>query len=143
MRSRAFPPRRLLIAAGLLIFGLTACAREETRPEPTAASAEEVALPPDSMRAEVERAIAALDAMRSGLAQTIGDGAVDETTFANVCKPVGAHAQALAQTHGWRVQQMAERFRNPAHRLDEDGARAFRRFEAEPATAPKTPAPTS
>ncbi|WP_456427284.1 hypothetical protein [Rhodocaloribacter sp.] len=64
---RSASSQRYLILVWLLAAGLTACGREDARPEASMT-------PPDSVRAVVERKIAALDALRSGPAQTIGDG---------------------------------------------------------------------
>jgi Protein of unknown function (DUF3365) len=75
---------------------------------------------------EVER----LDALRSALAGAFGASGVpaDESTFQQVCRPVGQQGQRIAQENGWSFVQMAERYRNPRHRLDADGQRLFRLF---------------
>ncbi len=75
---------------------------------------------------EVER----LDALRSALAGTFGAKGLpaDESTFQQVCRPVGQQGQRIAQENGWVFVQMAERYRNPRHRLDIDGQRLFRLF---------------
>lgn len=84
--------------------------------------------------AEAVRFIEDLDAMRSGLAAGIGAGpAPDSMTFARVCRPVGARALAEGTTRGWHVAQMAEKHRNPANALDEEGKFATRVFERHPA----------
>lgn len=70
--------------------------------------------------------------MRSRLAETIDDEAVDQGTFARVCKPVGQRAQQIASTHGWTVQQIAEKYRNPAHQLDSTDAEAYAHFAEHP-----------
>jgi len=69
-----------------------------------------------------------LDAMRSGLARGFGEQGVPATreTFAQVCRPVGMRAQQLARDNGWKVQQLAEKNRNPANGLDGEAARVFR-----------------
>lgn len=89
--------------------------------------------PDSALRAEVVSEIEALNAMRSRLAQTIGDESVDQGTFARVCKPVGKQAMSLSQTHGWTVQQIAKKYRNPANQLDSTGAVAYERFANDPA----------
>ncbi len=75
---------------------------------------------------EVER----LDALRSALAGAFGGQGVpaDESTFQQVCRPVGQQAQQIAKQNGWAVVQMAEKYRNPLHRLDSEGRRLFRLF---------------
>jgi hypothetical protein len=75
---------------------------------------------------EVER----LDAMRSTLAGTFGATGVpaDESTFQQVCRPVGQQGQRIAQDNGWVFVQLAERYRNPRHRLGTDDQRLFRLF---------------
>lgn len=113
-----------VFSASLLL--LAACAQEQVQ---TAAEEQ----PEERLRMHVEREIEALDAMRSGLAATIDDGPVDQETFARVCKPVGQQARQLAEANGWEVRQLAERYRNPAHQLDEGAARAYARFEQDPA----------
>jgi hypothetical protein len=44
---------------------------------------------------------------------------------------VGQQGQRLAQDNGWVFVQMAERYRNPRHRLDADGQRLFPLFAAD------------
>lgn len=84
-------------------------------------------------KARVEASIDGLDVLRSTLARQVDDPeAVDQSTFAEVCKPVGQRAQALAQEHGWTVQQLAARNRNPAHTLDDEARAAYERFEEDP-----------
>ncbi|MEQ9617586.1 MAG: DUF3365 domain-containing protein [Deltaproteobacteria bacterium] len=75
--------------------------------------------------------IESLDAMRSGLAGTFGEKGVsaDRETFAQVCKPVGMNAGRIAQENGWTVVQMAEKYRNPAHKLDIEGREVFGIFQ--------------
>jgi hypothetical protein len=84
--------------------------------------------------AEAVSAMEELDALRSGLAGTIAatGAAVDQQTFAQVCKPVGIRAREIGERHGWRVVQMSERNRNPKHGLDRDGRLANRVFQRHP-----------
>jgi len=84
--------------------------------------------------AEAVSAIEELDALRSGLAGGIAAtaGAVDQQTFAQVCKPVGLRAREVAERHGWLVSQMSERNRNPRQGLDRDGRLATRVFQRHP-----------
>lgn len=89
--------------------------------------------PPAVPMAEAVRFIEELDAMRSGLAAGIGAGeAPDSATFAQVCRPVGARARTEGAARGWQVAQLAERNRNPANALDEEGKFATRVFERHP-----------
>lgn len=89
--------------------------------------AAQAARPSAAAMADAVRAVEELDALRSGLAGTITALATpDQETFAQVCKPVGARARALAAERGWHVIQMAERHRNPNHALDADGEFATR-----------------
>lgn len=74
--------------------------------------------PPDSVQRAAETAIHDLNAMRESLAKTIDPETVDRETFARVCKPVGKKAQSIAQSHDWTVQQLARKYRNPAHQPD-------------------------
>jgi hypothetical protein len=117
-------PRRfvfLTLAATLL---LAACA-EEPSSRTTTSAAEAVS---DSVQAQVEQTVAAIDAMRSQLAATIEDETVDAETFARVCKPVGMRVQEVNQQTDWTMQQLALRHRNPANAPDSLGAVAHERF---------------
>jgi len=96
------------VAIALLVLG---CGRESD--VATRASG-----PGDSIRSAVEERIAGIDDMRESLARTIEAGAVDRSTFERVCMPVGMRAKELAQATGWEVQQLAVKYRNPAHRPD-------------------------
>jgi hypothetical protein len=79
--------------------------------------------------ARVETTIAEIDAMRSALATTFDpDSAVTRATFARVCKPVGMRLKQTAKAHGWRVQQLSHKNRNPAHALDAEVEPVYRRF---------------
>ncbi len=73
-----------------------------------------------------------LDAMRSGLAQTIGDAQPDRATFQAVCKPVGERARQLSEETGWTVRQLAVKYRNPDNKADELAAQLIERFEEAP-----------
>lgn len=82
---------------------------------------------------EVVRAVEGLDAMRSRLARTFTEGgaAADRETFQAVCAPVGRRARRVADEQGWRLQQLSEKFRNPAHRPDPEARSVLRRMEAD------------
>jgi hypothetical protein len=71
--------------------------------------------PPEPIRTAVEERIEAINDMRESLARTIDTPNVDKETFQRVCKPVGMRAKQLAQSTGWEVQQLAVKYRNPAH----------------------------
>lgn len=75
--------------------------------------------PPDEL-GRVVREVERLDDLRSSLARSfLGSGGdVDRETFANVCQPVGKQMKGVAAENGWRMGQMALRYRNPAHRAD-------------------------
>lgn len=109
----------IALIAGLL---LAAC---QTDPTPE--------MPPEAVRRQVEAAIRTLDALRAGLAQTITAGeTIDQATFNRVCRPVGQQARQLGEQHGWIVQQLAVKYRNPAHQPDSQAAALFAHFEADP-----------
>lgn len=72
-----------------------------------------------------------LTALRSSLAKSFV-GEPDQETFARVCKPVGARAKQLATENGWKIAQLAERYRNPEHRLDYEALRVFKMMEDDP-----------
>lgn len=82
---------------------------------------------------EVVRAVEGLDAMRSRLARTFTEGgaAADRETFRTVCAPVGRRARRVADEQGWRLEQLSEKFRNPAHRPDPGARSVLRRMEAD------------
>jgi hypothetical protein len=79
---------------------------------------------------EVER----LDALRSTLAGAFGGKGVsaDAGTFQQVCRPVGQQGQQMAQDNGWVFVQLAERYRNPRHRLGVGDQPLFRLFADNP-----------
>lgn len=80
--------------------------------------------------AEVER----LDAMRTTLAGSIGSVAQpDRSVFQRICQPVGEEAKRLAEANGWKVQQLAERYRNPVNGADKETARLIHVLAADPA----------
>ncbi|PEN09460.1 hypothetical protein CRI93_01665 [Longimonas halophila] len=107
---------------------LTACVQDTSDAEEAAYNASVVAA-----QARVETSVEGLDVLRSSLARQIDDpDAVDQSTFARVCQPVGRRAQALAQENGWVVQQLAERNRNPAHTLDDEARTVHERFAENP-----------
>jgi hypothetical protein len=85
--------------------------------------------------AKAVQAVEDLDALRSGLAGTFEEKgiAADKTTFKEVCKPVGMQAKTMAQANGWKVIQMAAKFRNPQHQLDAAGRQVYTMLEANPA----------
>lgn len=123
--------RRFLPAVSLAIalLGLMAGCASESREPANSARAE----PDSALRTTVEREIESLDAMRSDLAKTISaEDSVDQQTFARVCKPVGKRAKEMAAEHDWVVRQIAERYRNPAHQLDDRARPIFERFEQNP-----------
>lgn len=122
-------PRRLSVL--VLTFGLLGGCGPDASMEQAGPTE-----PPAALQSAVEREVAALNAMRSRLAQTItSEETVDQSTFARVCKPVGQRARALSDSTGWIIQQMAEKYRNPAHQLDSTGAEAYARFADDPVLA--------
>lgn len=88
--------------------------------------------PPDSIRSAVEQKIMALNQMRESLTATIDTPAVDKSTFKRVCKPVGMRAKEIGAENGWVVQQLAKKYRNPAHKLDAEAERLYERFIESP-----------
>jgi len=72
---------------------------------------------PDQLAKAVE-AIENLDALRSGLASTLEGKTEPPTaeTMKTVCKPVGMEAKRIAQTEGWQLRQVSQKYRNPEHR---------------------------
>jgi hypothetical protein len=90
------------------------------------------AQPPDSIRQAVEREIRALNQMRESLAATIDTPAVDKSTFQRVCKPVGKRAKEIGRKNGWVVQQLAKKYRNPAHKPDAEAETLHQKFANQP-----------
>lgn len=88
--------------------------------------------PPDAVERTVETTIHDLNAMRESLAATMDPDSVDQETFSRVCKPVGKRAQSIAQTHNWNVQQLARKYRTPAHRLDAEADSVYVQFVHDP-----------
>jgi len=70
--------------------------------------------------------------MRESLAATIDTPAVDKSTFQRVCKPVGKRAKEIGAENGWVVQQLAEKYRNPAHKLDAEARELHEQFADSP-----------
>jgi hypothetical protein len=75
--------------------------------------------------------IEALNTLRSTLAASFS-GEPDQSTFAQVCKPVGARAKQLAEENGWVVAQMAEKYRNPGNKPDREALLAYKIMEDSP-----------
>ena len=107
-------------AAGIVVVAAMAVAAGETVGQQDAETL-----------AKVVREIEALDALRSGLAGSF-TGEPDQSTFAQVCRPVGARANRLAEENGWKVAQLAEKYRNPARALDAEAERAYRQMAEDP-----------
>ncbi len=83
-------------------------------------------------RNAVEVAIREIDQMRSGLASGISViESVSEETFAEVCKPVGMRMKRTAQETGWRMGQVAVKYRNRANAPDADASVFYNRFESD------------
>jgi hypothetical protein len=69
---------------------------------------------------EVER----LNDMRESLArQFAATPAATEARFREVCQPVGAEAQRIGTQTGWKLQQLAVKYRNPVNRADREAER--------------------
>lgn len=118
--------RMLTAALAAAVAGLVRApsARGQEDPGPTAGQR-----PAAELARAVER-VEGLDAMRSSLARAFGATGEepDRETFERVCRPVGEEASRIARENGWRVQQMAVRFRNPAHRPDAEARSVFQRM---------------
>jgi hypothetical protein len=106
-----------LILPGIVLVVTSGAPAQTVRPDPEALAR--------AVR-EVER----LDTLRSTLAGSFGAQGVraDESTFQQVCRPVGQQGQRMAQDNGWVFVQLAERYRNPRHRLAAGDQRLFRLF---------------
>jgi hypothetical protein len=75
---------------------------------------------PDSVSravAEVER----LNDLRESLARQFESApAATQSRFKEVCQPVGVEAQRIATETGWKLQQLAVKYRNPVNRADRE-----------------------
>jgi hypothetical protein len=66
---------------------------------------------------EVER----LNDLRETLAQKFeATPEASRTRFQEVCQPVGAETKRVASETGWKVQQLAVKYRNPVNRADRE-----------------------
>jgi hypothetical protein len=81
--------------------------------------------------AQVVKEIETLNAMRSVLAASIA-GEVDQSTFAEVCKPVGARMKQLTEENGWEVAQLSEKYRNPNNKPDWEAKLAYKMMDDSP-----------
>jgi hypothetical protein len=115
----------VLLSAFSGLFLASGCGPSESDP----ADAE---TPPDSVRQEVEQAIASLNKMRESLAATIDTPTVDKRTFKRVCQPVGKRAKQISASRGWEVQQLAKKYRNPAHKPDAEARKLHEQFAKSP-----------
>ena len=115
----------IFLSAFSVLFLTTACG-------PSGSDTADSETPPDSIRKEVEQAIASLNKMRESLAATIDTPTVDKSTFERVCKPVGKRAKQISAERGWVVQQLAEKYRNPAHKLDAEAQELHEQFAKSP-----------
>ena len=110
---RLFPSMSVpVLLVALIVGGLAAgCSSDPDDRTPAAT-------PPDTIQTAVGDRIEAINNMRESLARTIDTPNVNQETFQRVCKPVGMRAKQLAQSTGWEVQQLAVKYRNPAHAPD-------------------------
>lgn len=100
----------------------------------TTAAGQQVEVQPEEL-ARVVESVERLNTLRERLAASFlheGGPEADAETFAEVCHPVGRQARQLAEEQGWTVRQMAVRYRNPAHRPDEEARKAHRMMDNHP-----------
>lgn len=131
-RSLTACPARAVGTGGFGILLLGAWLGAPTSVRGQEAADPEIGEPPDAEElARVVERVERLDAMRSGLAGTFGARGEepDRETFQRVCRPVGMEAKRIAEANGWRVAQLAAKFRNPAHRPDPEARRVLDRME--------------
>lgn len=124
---------RRFLSGSVLVLAILASGCGGTDSDP-AASAVSSDRPPDAVRQAVEDSIAAIDQMRISLAATIDTPSVDKSTFKRVCAPVGKRAKKLGSDHNWTVQQLAEKYRNPNHTLDDEAREFYETFASSPDT---------
>lgn len=110
-------------ALAAVAFVVPAAAQDARAPAP----------PPEELGRVVEQ-VERLDELRSTLAENFRYSQAEEadrTTFRNVCRPVGTQVKRVASENGWRIDQMAIKFRNPAHRPDSAARRVMEMMEAD------------
>lgn len=89
--------------------------------------------PDPAVLARVVRETEGLDGLRSALARSLSaGGAPDLETFQRVCRPVGLRAKHVSRETGWTVEQLAVRYRNPAHAPDREARDVQSRLAATP-----------
>jgi len=94
----------LLIAGAVILTGSAVV----TRPAPDTVS---------RAVAEVER----LNDLRESLARQFESApAATQSRFKEVCQPVGVEVQRIATETGWKMQQLAVKYRNPVNRADRE-----------------------
>jgi hypothetical protein len=73
-----------------------------------------------SPAADAVETIEGVDGLRVRLAEALANDPrpVDIATFAQVCAPVRAEVRRIARERGWTIEQLAERYRVPAHAAD-------------------------
>jgi hypothetical protein len=123
MRDTATPGRtRTLAAAASMAAAVAVASGAAAQERPDLGGLEEAV-----------EAVERLDAMRSRLAETFsrGDVEADRETFRKVCRPVGKEARGIASRNGWAVQQLSEKYRNPAHEPDPEAVGVLRRMAAD------------
>lgn len=115
---------------------MTVVAALATIVRPTGVTAQGATRPgvPNEALARAVHEVEQLDALRSSLARTFAAGGVaaNDSTFAQVCKPVKAQAMKVAKENGWMVAQLAERNRNAENALDAGAHRAFTHLRRNP-----------
>ena len=100
-------------------------------------------LSPTTARAQTDPAqlgkaiaeIESINTMRSQLAATLEDRSepITPQTFQEVCKPVGMRLKQTGKANGWKMQQIAAKYRNPAHApSDRLAETALERFAENP-----------
>jgi hypothetical protein len=120
---------RLVFGVGLMAVLLT------LNPAIAQAQSAQLAQTDPAELAKAVQEIEYLDATRSGLASTL-EGKTEEPTMQTmkeVCAPVGRKAMQISQENGWQVKQIANKYRNPAHKPDNlQSTIALARFEQNP-----------
>lgn len=89
---------------------------------------------PEDQLANAVKEVEHVNALRESLAEKfLAVKTPDQTMFQEVCGPVAAEAKHLSEANGWKVEQLAEKYRNPVHRADPEAERFIRVLAADTA----------
>jgi hypothetical protein len=87
---------------------------------------------PDDALAKAVTEVERLNGLRESLARQFeANPAATEGRFLEVCRPVEVEAQRIASENGWKVQQLADKYRNPVNRADREALHFLHQLAAD------------